>query len=356
MYFRTDLISRPLPKISVPHKKTMMCLNESFLDPFKIIEETFLNEMQNVHVNRYFSPITDKLKNELESYLGVSNKQFLFGNGADEMLYNLFVSVRENNKSFAVSLSPSYFDYSTYSKAVGLGMKFVKLDENFDFSVTEYIAKASDDDCKLAILCTPNNPTGNFISDEKIFKVLSELNKPVLIDETYFEFSGKTYIDYLDKYPNLIIIRTFSKAFSSAGLRFGMLISNAENIIQIKKTMTFFNSSLLIQTFAHSILKNKEIFIEHNKNIVQMRNRMYEQLREFAQIKVYKSFTNFLLFTAGEYTLDLFEFLMKNEIAIRNVSSGKILNNHLRVTISSLEDNDLFIRILHDFFNQKGEK
>ncbi len=352
MYFRKDLISRPLPEISVPHKKTMMCLNESFLDPFDIIEETFLSEMKNVHVNRYFSDITGKLNSELETYLGVPKTRFLFGNGADEMLYNLFISVREDNDSFALALSPSYFDYSTYCKAVGLGIQFINLDSDFDFSVEEYILKAKDENCKLAILCTPNNPTGNFLSDEKIFKILSEVNKPVLIDETYFEFSGKTYLEFLDKYPNLIIIRTFSKAFSSAGLRFGLIISNEENILQIKKTMTFFHSSLLIQTFAYSILKNKEIFLEHNKNIVSMRNQMFDEMNKISGIKVYKTHTNFLLFTAGDKSDALFDYFMDKEIAIRNVSSGKILSAHLRVTVGSPEDNELFIQTLREFFKK----
>ncbi len=356
MYFRKDLNNRPVPKISVPHKNTMMCLNESFLDPFDVIKETFLDEMKDVHVNRYFSNITHKLNIELENYLGIPQSGFLFGNGADEMLYNLFISVRENNDSFATTLSPSYFDYSTYCKAVGLGIKFIDLDFNFDFSVDDFIQQANDDNCKLAILCTPNNPTSNFLSDEKIFRILSELDKPVLIDETYFEFSGKTFIDFIDQYPNLIIIRTFSKAFSAAGLRFGVIISNEDNILQIKKTMTFFHSGLLTQTFAYSILKNKKIFLDHNKNIILMRDQMYNEMKKISKIKVYKSATNFLLFTAGEDSLSLFEYLMEKEIAIRNVSSGKILKNHLRVTISSHEDNKLFLDTLTQFFNKQKEK
>jgi histidinol-phosphate aminotransferase len=356
MYFRKDLIERPLPKISVPHKKIMMCLNESFLDPFEIIKQTFLNEMKGIHLNRYFSEITEKLTRELEIYLGIPKSEFLFGNGADEMIYNLFISVRESEKSFALTLSPSYFDYSTYCKAVGLGIKYIDLDSNFDFSTEDFIKKANDENCKLAILCTPNNPTGNFLSDKKIIKILSEVKKPILIDETYFEFSGKTYIDYLNRFSNLIIIRTFSKAFSSAGLRFGLIISNQDNILQIKKTMTFFNSSLLIQTFAYSILKNKEIFIEHNKNIILMRNKLFSKMQTIPQIRVYESHTNFLLFTAGEYTFSLFDYLLSNEIAIRNVSSGKILNNHLRVTISSSENNNLFLKTIIEFFNARKEK
>ena len=189
-YFREDLKSKKAVNINVPDKKIKMGLNESSLDPFGVVKDEFLKKMRNVKLNRYFNSITKTLKKQLSEYANVSPECLIFGNGADEMLYYLFNSVRNNNNSFAVSLAPTYFDYKSYSGAVGLGIKFLSFQPDFDFSVEEYLKLCEDDNCKLAILCNPNNPTGNLLNEKKIIEILKKNNRLVLIDETYFEFSG----------------------------------------------------------------------------------------------------------------------------------------------------------------------
>lgn len=145
----------------------------------------------------------------------------LYGNGADDILYHIFLAVRESEQSFALSLAPSYFDYKTFALAVGLKVRFLDLEPDFSFDTYEYIRRASDPNCRLAILCNPNNPTGNLFSKEQLRQIITALpDKLVLIDETYYEFSGCTFAEELAQYPNLILVRSFSKAFSSAGLRF----------------------------------------------------------------------------------------------------------------------------------------
>ena len=140
--FREDLLQAgPPADISVPRKKNMMCLNESVLDPFQAIDEAFHQTMQEVHLNRYFSQVTGELKRLLVDYVGhgVSKDNLLWGNGADDMLFSCFLAVRENNAAFAVSLAPSYFDYSTYSRAAGLGIKFIDYLPDFDFDEKKYL-------------------------------------------------------------------------------------------------------------------------------------------------------------------------------------------------------------------------
>ena len=126
-YFRSDLKFKKPVNINVPHKKIKMGLNESTLNPMAEIQVQFLKKMEEVPLNRYFNDITKQLRKQLSEYTGVAEDCLAFGNGADEMLYYIFNSVRENNDSFAVSLAPSYFDYRSYSGAVGLGIKFLSL-------------------------------------------------------------------------------------------------------------------------------------------------------------------------------------------------------------------------------------
>ncbi len=350
--FREDLLAAgPPADITVPRKKNMMCLNESTLDPFKAIDEAFFQNLQHVNLNRYFNDVTSELKTELLNYIGndVGRDQILWGNGADDMLYAVFLSVRENNDAYALSLAPSYFDYSTYSRAVGLGIKFQDFNADFSFDENLFIEALKDKDCRLGILCNPNNPTGHLLPDEKILKVIESTDKPILVDETYFEFSGKTFIDRVKDFDNLIIVRSFSKSFSAAGLRFGYLVSQAQNVEEIKKVQTIFNCSILIQTFVLTMLQNKHAFLAHTNNVLKLKNKLFEQMSEIEEITVYNSSTNFLTFTVGEKSAQLFEFLKNNEIAIRDVGAHKVLNNHLRVSVGSKEQNDFFVEKIKEF-------
>ncbi len=350
--FRKDLKNRPEMVLNVPHSERMMCLNESSLDPFQVIEKDFVNKLKNeVHLNRYFNDVTANLKQKLSEYVGfgIKPEQLLFGNGADEMLYYLFTAVREDPYSFALAHAPSYFDYKTYCGSVGLQIRFQNLNEDFNFSVEDYIQIARDPNCKLAILCNPNNPTGHQIPDKKIIHILENVSIPVIIDETYFEFSNLTFANVLNDYPHLIIVRSFSKSFSSAGVRFGYIISSEENCREINKVMPFFHSSLMIQAFVLSLLEHKETFLNHNKQVILLKDDLYQKMNQIPSVKVIPTKTNFLLFSIGEKTPELFECLKDNGIAIRAVWAHPILKDYLRVTVSSSEDNEYFLDILKNF-------
>ncbi|OGK06991.1 MAG: hypothetical protein A2W80_19250 [Candidatus Riflebacteria bacterium GWC2_50_8] len=351
--FRTDLLQAgPPADISVPRKKNMMCLNESVLDPYQAIDEAFHQTMQEVRLNRYFSHVTGELKRLLVDYVGhgVSKDHLLWGNGADDMLFACFLAVRENNDSFAVSLAPSYFDYSTYSRAAGLGIKFIDYLPDFDFDEKKYLEVLNSPDCRLGILCNPNNPTGHLLSDEKIIHVLEHTKKPVLLDETYFEFSGRTFVDRVADYSHLIIVRSFSKSFSAAGLRFGYLISQPQNVDEISKVQTIFNTSIMVQTFVMTMLLNKDLFLRHTAAAVAFKHQLFEDMKQIAAIKTLPSATNFLTFSAGERSPELFECLKQNDIAIRDVGAHPLLAKHLRVSVGSAEQNQLFVDTVRRFF------
>ncbi len=349
--FRSDLEARKLPVVTVPKRDVMMCLNESAMDPLEVIREPLMEKMKGIHLNRYFSDVTDQLKSALASYVGnnTTPECFEFGNGADEMLYYLFTSVRDSSESFAVSVAPSYGDYITYTRAVGMKIKFAQMNEQFDFDENEFLQLMDHPDCKLGIICTPNNPTGNLLDDAKVHRILSSTEKLILIDEAYFEFSGRTYTGFLEKYPNLVVIRTFSKGFGASGLRFGYIISNPENMHEIKKVMTFFHMSILIQAFALTILENQAPFIEYNQCVIQERTRIIDTLNANPMLHAYPSYTNFILFNADDRAVPLHEHLKENGIAIRHYASHKLLGDKLRVTISTKEDNDAFLKHVWNF-------
>lgn len=352
--FRTDLIDKQPPLVSVPLRKRMMCLNESCLDPYQAIKEQFLSRMESIHLNRYLSPITDELHQKLATYIGcgIKKENVIWGNGADDMLYHIFLSVRDTPESFAVSLAPSYFDYKTFCDAVGLKIKFIDLEPDFSFDTEQYLQLASHPDCKLAILCNPNNPTGNLLPADQLRHIVDSLpDKLVLIDETYYEFSDTTMVGELDKHPNLILTRSFSKAFSGAGLRFGYAISSPENIRSLSKVLTTFHTSILNQAFALTILENVPLFCSQVLAVIQMREEMFSRLSSIPGLTVYPSSTNFLTLTLGERTPALFSYLKDNDIALRDVGAHPRLHNCLRATLSCKEDNEALITAITAFIN-----
>lgn len=346
--FRKDLQHKEAVKIAVPHQDVMMCLNENPLNPYPELKKEFHSILAGVSFNRYFNEVTQELKSELSNYTGVNKNCILMGNGADEMLYYLFTAVNDPD-SYILTLAPSYFDYTSYSSAVGLSARYLHLTQNFDFTEDEFLYLLKDDNCKLGIICNPNNPTGNLFSGQKIINILENTDKLILIDEAYFEFSGVTFVDLIQKYPHLIILRTFSKSFATAGLRFGYLLSNQENIKEINKVITAFNLSLVIQAFALIILRNKEIFLEQINKIVKERVFIFSELKKIKEIEPIRSYTNFITFKAGEVSEALFEYLKEQGIALRAVWQHPVLKDHLRVTLSSEKDNRSFLHKVQEF-------
>ena len=346
-YFRKDLSDKEPSVVSVPVRKRMMCLNESCLDPYQAIKDEFLKRMESVRLNRYMSHITGELHQKLADYVGygITPENLVWGDGADDRLFHIFLSVRDNPRSFAVSPAPSYFDYKTFCEAVGLGIRFVELNEDFSLDTGAYLEAASHPDCTLAILCNPNNPSGNLFPKEQLRHIVDALpDKLVLIDETYYEFSDSSFVDELASHPNLILTRSFSKAFSGAGLRFGYAISSAENIYNLRKVFTTFHSSILSQAFALTILENVPLFCGQVLDVIKLRDRVYDELKALPGLTVHPSHTNFLTFTAGDRTPQLFEYLKDQDIALRDVGAHRRLKNCLRATLSCQDDTEELVR------------
>jgi len=352
-YFRSDLATRKPVEINVPRARRMMSLNESDLNPFEIIPDDLINIFSEVPLNRYFNDVTQELEKSLAEYVEVPADHLIYGNGADEMLYFTFTAVRENDNAFAVSLAPSYFDYKSYSAAVGLNIKFIPLDSSYDFDPGQLLEAGKSNNCKLYILCNPNNPTGNLLAEEKILEIVKESGKLVLIDETYFEFSGKTFKDLIPKYDNLVIIRSFSKGFSAAGLRFGYLISNPGNICELKKVIPVFHMNLLTKAIVTKFLKRRDLFLSHNQRVIKYREDLCSELRKLPGLVVKNTSTNFLLFSIGSQTDALFGFLKTQDISVRPVGAHPLLKDFLRVTLSSEDDNKYFLEAVKKFIYQR---
>lgn len=297
-------------------------------------------------INRYPDPQQSELKHVLSEIKNIESNQILIGNGSDEVLDLLFRAFCEPNIDNVITLPPTYGMYAVLANLNAVENREVLLDSNFEPNV-DGILKAIDDRTKIVFLCSPNNPTGNTFSRERIEKILSSFNGLVVIDEAYIDFSEKkSWLSELELYPNLIICQTLSKAYGMAGLRIGSLFASSGIISILNKIKPPYNINVLSQEKAFEELLNINKLKNTISSIKEEKDRLIKVLLEVSFVKkVYPSDTNYLLIEVDD-ALKRYDQLLKNGIVVRNRSSQPLCTNSLRITIGTSEENDKLIQIL----------
>jgi histidinol-phosphate aminotransferase len=223
----------------------------------------------------------------------------------------------------------------------------VLLDEDFQMNA-ENLLIASDNHTKVIFLCSPNNPTGNLLNRQEILKIIERFTGIVVIDEAYIDFSSETsWLNDLDKYPNLIVLQTFSKAWGLASLRCGMAFASEEIIAYFNKVKYPYNLSSLVQ---NTILAQFDVGSE-NKNewvkiILGERKYLIDALKKIPIVeKIYPSDANFLLVKVNDAN-EIYKKLVGTGVIVRNRNSVSLCGNCLRITVGTKEENEILIESL----------
>jgi histidinol-phosphate aminotransferase len=241
--------------------------------------------------------------------------------------------------------------YGVIGQTLGRKRREIQLNENFDFDTNLFIEEAKSDGGGIIFLAFPNNPTGNCFKKESVLRLIKEADSLVIIDEAYYDFSGETFLPAISDYENLIILRTFSKAFGLAGLRIGYLVSNPEIVRYLFKVKLPFNVNIFSQKVASILLENVELLKDRIKEIIDEREELYAYLRKLNGIHPYPSRCNFILFrTLTTPASKVFDCLAGDGILIRDVSDEGLLKNCLRVTIGSPHENRIFKEKISEIF------
>ena len=214
----------------------------------------------NTPHNRYPDPMQCELKTLLSKIKKVSPEHIFLGNGSDEAIDLVFRAFCEPGKDNVVAIDPTYGMYQVCADVNDVEYRKVLLDDNFQFSANKLLA-AADEHTKLIFLCSPNNPTGNDLIRSEIETLLREFEGLVILDEAYSDFSdAPSFLEELDKYPNLVVFQTFSKAWGCAAIRLGMAFASVEIIGILSKIKYPYNVNQLTQQQAISMLhKHYEI-------------------------------------------------------------------------------------------------
>ena len=302
-------------------------------------ESPFQNE-----INRYPNNKHIDLKQTLLELNQLSNGQIVLGNGTDEIL-DLIMRVFCNPSSDKIiTIPPTYGMYDVIAKTNNVENIKVPLKSNFTLNLEE-LKKSFSEKTKLLFLCSPNNPTGNSFSRKDLIDLIESFSGVVVIDEAYINFSSNSsLVSLINKYNNLIVTQTMSKAFGMAGIRLGMGFSNNKIINYINKIKPPYNINLLTEKRALKELKNIDTIKTNIKIILDERNKLIDSLNELSFIiKVYPSDSNFILIKVDDADLR-YKQLIEKGIVLRNRSKELLCDNCLRITIGTPYENELLIK------------
>jgi histidinol-phosphate aminotransferase len=235
--------------------------------------------------------------------------------------------------------------YPIYCKLADSKPCPVELEADYSLTPNKVLTAARQEQASLIIICNPNNPTGTLMPQAAVEEIAAGANCPVIVDEAYSEFSGKSALNLLNKYPNLIIMRTFSKAYGMASARVGYAVASKEITAEFGKAILPYNTNMLSLVAAETVYELKREFTANIAKIVAERGRLAQALSELPGVVVFPSVTNFLLFKtdrSGELTANL----AAKSISIRNFSKAPGLEGCLRVTVGTPAENDSFLAVV----------
>lgn len=315
--------------------------------PFLLDDDTqkkLLQHLSNTEINRY--PQSQKgLQNVIKNLMDIpQNLAVMLGNGSDELIQLLMLACSGQDK--ILGFNPSFVMYEMIAKWCGLDFQSIDLDDNFDINLIETLKNIAENNPKIIFIAYPNNPTGNNFSRASIEKIIQNATGLVVVDEAYYAYSDDSFISDIEKYDNLIVLRTISK-IGFAGLRLGVMIGKKEVIAEFDKLRMPYNINTLTMVAAEFLLLNKQKIIENANIIKTQRSIVFEKLNSFEDITAFKSDANFILFQVKDAHA-LFDFLDENNVLIKNMHSKN--NNVLRVTISTSDENQLFLNLVKQFY------
>lgn len=317
----------------------------SFRDHNEFNEPTFLdaNECPFGKWNRYPDSTQNKLKSSLAKIKNLSPQQMAIGNGSDELIDLVIKIFCEPKKDSILMMNPSFAMYGFYAAINENRVLQLNLDENFEIIKNDFLNIVKEKSIKIFFLCSPNNPTGNSIDDIEFY--LQNFNGIVVVDEAYIEFSEKrSSIELLTKYPNLIVLQTFSKAWGIAGARVGAAYASEEIIQLINTVKAPYNVNALSQKLIIDALKDENRLKENVQNIITERQWLLDQFKNIECIaRVFPTDANFFLIQMKNIE-EVYERMLGEEILTSRRDPA--IPGCLRINVGNRQENEKLINLL----------
>ena len=300
----------------------------------------------NTPNNRYPDPVQREQKTLIAAQKGVKVENIFLGNGSDEAIDLIFRAFCQPGVDNVVAIDPTYGMYKVCADVNDVEYRPILLDVYYQFKASSLLS-AIDENTKAMFICSPNNPTGNSLCRKEIDALLNKFDGLVVVDEAYIDFAdAPSLLADLDKYPNLIVLQTFSKAWGCAAIRLGMAFASPEIIAIFNKIKYPYNVNLLTQQAAIQLLQQPEQIKVWVSTLLEERSRV---MKEFEQlpccIRVFPTDANFFLAKVYEATA-IYNYLVSEGIIVRNRTNVALCKDCLRITIGTKEENDALLEAL----------
>ena len=310
--------------------------NEAPYNPPLEIIELSKEEMNNVDYNRYPDMDEVLLNEAIAKCYKIDPLNVSCGVGSDELLDVCFRAVLEKD-DIALGFTPSFSMYQVFAELVGAKFIGVKGDDNYLFNVDDMINKIKEINPKLVVICSPNNPTGQYFSEKDVRRIIESTNALVLLDLAYIDFAEKDYCKISLVYDNVISFKTFSKAMALPSIRCGYCISNKDNIDMINAVKAPYSLSTFSQILAKNAISNFDLYKDKINEIKEERQRLFNELKNLGFV-VFNSEANFIYTLMDE---KYYQELLNNKIYIRRFD-----NLHYRITVGSQTENNMLLEVL----------
>ena len=304
--------------------------NENFFLPKEFLSEV-MEEVSKVDPSLYPREFYDPLVEEISEYLSVDRRCVVLGCGGDQLL-SLICGAFLGDGLKVLTVEPTYAVYRLVCSAHRIPYTSVPLNRDFIPDVSALLEEASKD-VGLIILCSPNNPTGNSFPEGVVREVVEESRVPVLLDEAYAEYAGKTLAGMVGEYENLIVLRTFSKAFGLAGLRAAYLVADGRVAEALRRVQLPYPMTSVSAVAATLMLRRRGEVFKAVRRLVEERERLLCSLRGLRGLRPHPSETNFLLVGVPRDSSEFKTALRKRRILVRDVGDIPHVGPCLRITV-----------------------
>lgn len=350
-YLREDLKSLKPYEADQENCTLKLNANESpYPIPLEIRAQLATELLNGNEYQLYPDSNADSLRDALAKKLNVERDNILIGNGSDELI-NIVTTAFANPGDKVLCPSPGFSMVNYYTRLAGAIPIEYHLNERLQYSLSVIEQTIITHRPKILHICTPNNPAGSTMSVSDIASIAQWFDGVVVVDEAYYEFYGESMLQMIDKYPNIVILRTFSKAMGMAGLRVGYLICSKTLASEIYLVKPPYNVNSFSQRAAELLLEHPEIREKRVKEIVKSREWLFQALNGLRGVEPYPSQANFILAKVKNSSA-VFRGLMEKGILVRHFGENPILKNHIRITVGRAEDNKYILQCLAEILSE----
>lgn len=318
----------------------MVSANENPQSVPQTVLDGIVDRIREMSLNRYPDPLANDLRDAIAEAEGLARENVLMGNGGDELLFDLALAWGGPGRKM-LNIPPTFSVYKNNAQLTGTEVVDVWRNEDYALNEEGILERLSQGDIDFAIITSPNNPTGDVASYDFILKALNATDALIMVDEAYCEFSQKTVASLVREHKNLLVLRTFSKAYSLAGVRMGYILACPEVITEFIKVRQPYSVDAVSQAIALEVMRNRDLFQARIDEIIRQRSILSDSLNKIEGITVFPSHANYLLarLDDGIDAGRVWQELLDRGYLVRDFSRSAGLENCLRITVGLESEN-----------------